>query len=228
MPFDGNTTDTTVGTDTTDTTDDTDITDTAAVAGRLTLVVAEDEAVIRMDLVEQLEELQYRVVGQCGDGATAVDLCAQLRPDAALLDISMPGMDGLAAARAITTDRHTAVVMLTAYSQRELVDQAVSAGAMAYLVKPWSPGELVPAIELARARFAQLQGLTDQVDQLSESLRARKVIDQAKGKLMTAYGLSEAEAFRWLQKAAMDQRSTMIVVADGVLKSGESDSAEIS
>jgi two-component system, response regulator PdtaR len=183
----------------------------------VTVVVAEDEAVIRMDLVEQLRELGYDVVGQCGDGQAAIRLCQELNPAVALLDISMPELDGLAAAGVISRSGRTAVVMLTAYSQRELVEQAVAAGAMAYLVKPWSPTELVPAIELARARSAELRALTSQVDELAESLRARKVVERAKAKLMAAYGISEADAFRRLQKAAMDRRTAMVTVADEIL-----------
>lgn len=198
---------------------------TVPVAGqpaRTTIVVAEDEAVIRMDLVEQLQELGFDVVGQCGDGAAAVQLCRTLAPDLALLDISMPGMDGLTAAGEIAAMGLTAVVMLTAYSQRELVEQAVAAGAMTYLVKPWSPTELLPALELARRRFAEMRELGARVDELSHSLVVRKNVERAKSKLMAAYGLTEEDAFRWLQKAAMDRRTTMLAVAEAVLQtSGE-------
>lgn len=186
-----------------------------------TIVVAEDEAVIRMDLVEQLREIGYDVIGQCGDGASAVRLCCELDPDLVLLDISMPEMDGLAAARHIADRGRTAVVMLTAYSQRELVEQAVAAGAMTYLVKPWSPSELLPALELARGRFAEMRTLADRVGELSHSLAARKTIERAKSRLVAAYGLTEDDAFRWLQKAAMDRRTTMLAVAEAVLTSGE-------
>ncbi len=184
----------------------------------VTVVVAEDEAVIRLDLVEQLTDLGYQVVGQCGDGATAVDLCRALEPDVALLDINMPGSDGLTAARAITPAGSTAVIMLTAYGQRELIDQAVSAGAMAYLTKPWSESDLVPAIETARARFAEMRQLTSQVDQLEDTLRKRKLIDRAKAQLITAYGITEPEAFRMLQKKAMDGRSSMAAIAEQLLR----------
>ncbi len=180
-----------------------------------TVVVAEDEAVIRLDLVEQLQELGYDVVGQCGDGAGAVRLCRDLRPDVALLDINMPGTDGLTAAQQVSGD--TAVIMLTAYGQRELVDRAVAAGAMAYLVKPWSESDLVPAIELARARFAELRQLDSQVGELADTLRKRKLIDRAKAELIKAYGLSEADAFRALQKRAMDGRTSMAAVAADLL-----------
>lgn len=189
------------------------------------LVVAEDEAVIRMDLVEQLLELSYEVVGQCGDGRTAIDLCSQLNPDVVLLDINMPILDGISAAREISS--RTAVVMLTAYAQRELIDEAISAGAMAYLIKPWAPNDLVPAIEMARSRFAEMRTLTSQVDDLTETLRSRKLIDRAKGKLMAAYDMSEAEAFRWLQKGAMDRRTSMVAIAEIVLgDEAEADSAK--
>jgi response regulator NasT len=187
--------------------------------GRATVVVAEDEAVIRMDLVEHLAELGFDVVGQCGDGATAVALCRDLAPELALLDISMPTMDGVTAARQISALGRTAVVMLTAYSQRQLVEQAIAAGAMTYLVKPWSPAELLPALEVARSRFAEMRALTDRVDELSQDLATRKIVERAKSRLVAAYGLSEEDAFRWLQKAAMDRRTTMRDVAEAVLQS---------
>ncbi len=193
------------------------MTETAPAAPAVTVVVAEDEAVIRLDLVEQLAELGYAVIGQCGDGATAVDLCAQLQPDVALLDINMPGSDGLTAAAAIAATGTTAVIMLTAYGQRDLVDRAVAAGAMAYLTKPWSVTDLVPAIETARARFVEMRQLTTQVDQLEGSLRQRKLIDRAKAKLIEAYGISEPEAFRLLQKRAMDGRTSMAAIAEQLL-----------
>ena len=185
-----------------------------------TVVVAEDEAVIRLDLVEQLRELGYEVVGECGDGATAVRLCADLLPDIAVLDVNMPGTDGLTAAREIAAQGRTAVIMVTAYGQRELVDQAVAAGAMAYLTKPWSESDLLPALEMARARFAEIKQLSAQVGQLSDSLRSRKLIDRAKAQLTAAYGMSEAEAFRTLQKRAMDGRTSMAAEAAALL--GES------
>ena len=181
------------------------------------IVVAEDEAVIRLDLVEQLGELGYDVVGECGDGATAVELCRTLAPDVALLDVNMPILDGLAAASAITPGGATAVIMLTAYGQRDLVDRAVAAGAMAYLTKPWSEQDLVPAIETARARFAEMRALSSQVDELSDTIRKRKLIDRAKAQLIQAYGISEPEAFRLLQKKAMDGRTSMAAVAAELL-----------
>lgn len=188
-----------------------------ATADPIRIVVAEDEAVIRLDLVEQLRELGYDVVGQCGDGLTAVDLCRDLAPDVALLDINMPRMDGLAAAAAITPEGKTAVIMLTAYGQRDLVDSAVAAGAMAYLTKPWTEQDLMPAIETARARFAELRALSSQVDELSDTLRKRKLIDRAKAQLIQAYGITEPEAFRLLQKKAMDGRTSMAAVAEQML-----------
>ncbi len=190
-----------------------------------TIVVAEDEAVIRMDLVEQLRELGFSVVGQCGDGAEAVELCRELSPDIALLDISMPVLDGLEAARQISADGKSAVVMLTAYGQRELIEQAVAAGAMTYLVKPWSTVDLLPALELARQRFAEMRQLGDRVEELSQDLETRKAVERAKSRLMAAYGLSENEAFRWLQKAAMDRRTTMKMVAEAVLAGGLGESS---
>lgn len=188
---------------------------------RARVVVAEDEAVIRLDLVEQLRELGYDVVGECGDGATAVELCRSLTPDVVLLDINMPGSDGLSAARAIAPEGSTAVIMLTAYGQRDLVDQAVQAGAMAYLTKPWSPADLLPAIETARARSAEMRQLTSQVDELEDTLRKRKLIDRAKGRLISAYGITEPEAFRMLQRKAMDGRTSMAAVAEQILATPE-------
>ncbi len=181
------------------------------------VVVAEDEAVIRLDLVEQLRELGYDVVGECGDGAAAVALCRDLAPDIALLDINMPGSDGLVAAADIAGLGTTAVVMLTAYGQRDLVDRAVAAGAMAYLTKPWTASDLLPALETARIRFAEMRSLSAQVDDLSDTLRQRKLIDRAKAQLIRAYGISEPEAFRLLQKKAMDGRTSMAAVAEEIL-----------
>ncbi len=199
---------------------------TSEIPPATTVVVAEDEAVIRMDLTEQLRELDFDVVGQCGDGAAAVELCSELKPDVALLDISMPGMDGLEATRLISEQGETAVVILTAYSDRNLVEQAVTAGAMTYLVKPYSPSDLVPALELARQRFGEMRRLGDRVAELSDDLAARKIVERAKSRLMTAYGLSEVDAFRWLQKAAMDRRTTMVAVAETVLSGDSGEGSE--
>lgn len=186
-------------------------------ADGVTVIVAEDEAVIRLDLVEQLTELGYSVVGECGDGATAVQLCRELVPQIALLDISMPVMDGLEAAGHIAGLGDTAVVMLTAYGQRELLERAISAGAMGYLTKPWSPGDLVAALELARVRFVEMRQLSDRADELADSLRKRKLIDRAKARLISTRQLNEPEAFRLLQKRAMDARTSMAEIAERIL-----------
>lgn len=186
------------------------------------VVVAEDEVVIRMDLVEQLQDLGYVVVGAVSDGLEAIQTVREQLPDIAILDINMPGVDGIAAAKQIADEGLCAVVMLTAYSQHELVEQAVAAGAMAYLVKPWKARELDPALRMALARFEEMQKLSTRVDQLSESLRARKRIEQAKSVIQAAFGYSEAEAFRWLQKSAMDQRTSMAAIAERVLDSNQS------
>lgn len=185
--------------------------------GRVTVVIAEDEVVIRMDLEEQLRELGYDVIGQVGNGEAAVELARELNPDIVILDVNMPVMDGISAARLITEEAISAVVMLTAYGQRDLVDQAVEAGAMAYLIKPWTTSELDPALRLALARFVEMQRLSNRVDQLAESLRTRKRLEQAKSVIQAAYGYSEPEAFRWLQKTAMDQRTSMLAIAERVL-----------
>lgn len=184
---------------------------------RVSVVIAEDESLIRIDLEEMLVELGYDVVGSVGDGASAVQLVAQLAPEVAILDIKMPKLDGLSAAEQIFDLGGTAVVMLTAFSQRELVDRAREAGAMAFLVKPVNPGDLTPVIELARARFAEKLVLEAQVSGLTARLDARKNIDRAKGLLQAQFGLDEAGAFRWLQKAAMDRRMSMSAIAEVVI-----------
>jgi two-component system, response regulator PdtaR len=181
------------------------------------VVIAEDEAIIRLDLRETLEEEGYEVVGETGRGDQAVELVRSLRPDIAILDIKMPGKDGLSAAREITDDRLAAVLILTAFSQRDLIEQARDAGALSYLVKPFQSRELIPAIEVALGRFRELQALADEVKGLEAQLEARKVIDRAKGHLMDEHGLSEAESFRFIQKAAMDARVTMRAVAERVI-----------
>ena len=177
-------------------------------SGPLRIVVAEDEAIIRLDLVELLGEEGYEVVGECGRGDEAIGLVDDLRPDLALLDIKMPGVSGIDAARAITARTSTAVVMLTAFSQRELIDEASDAGAMAYLVKPYRREDLVPAIELAVARRRELDGLEEAKAEVEVRFEERKVIDRAKGVLMDRAGISEADAFRQLQRAAMSGRAT--------------------
>ncbi|GAA0523089.1 transcriptional regulator [Saccharopolyspora subtropica] len=182
------------------------------------VLVAEDEALIRLDLVEMLREEGYQVVGEAGDGQEAVRLAEELRPDLVILDIKMPKMDGIEAASNIAGERIAPVVILTAFSQRDLVERARDAGAMAYLVKPFAKRDLVPAIELAVSRFTEVQALEAEVADLTERLEARKVIERAKGLLMTKHNLSEPEAFRWLQRTAMDRRTTMKAVAQAVLE----------
>ena len=184
------------------------------------VVVAEDEAIIRLDLKETLEEEGYSVVGETGRGDKAVELVRELRPDLAILDIKMPGIDGLEAARAITKDRLCAVLILTAFSQREIIEEARDAGALAYLVKPFQKSDLIPAIEVAVGRFKELMALNGEVDALEEQLEARKIIDRAKGVLIDTHGLSESDAFGFIQRAAMNHRSTMKGVAERIL-SGE-------
>jgi len=181
------------------------------------VVIAEDEAIIRLDLVETLAEEGYEVVGEASRGDEAVDLVRTLAPDVVILDIKMPGLDGLSAARVITEERLAAVVILTAFSQRDLVEQARDAGALAYLVKPFQRSELVPAIELAQARFTELRDLAERSESLGQQLATRKLVDRAKGTLMDAHGLSEADAFTFIQRAAMSGRTTMADVAERVL-----------
>jgi len=191
---------------------------TSGIATRV--VVAEDEALIRMDLVEMLSEEGYDVVGEAGDGEAAVALTSELKPDLVVMDVKMPKMDGISAAEQIASRRIAPVVMLTAFSQSELVDRARQAGAMAYVVKPFSKADLVPAIEIARARFAEIQAVEAEVTDLTERLESRKAVDRAKGLLQTGLGLSEPEAFRWIQKTAMDLRKSMREVAEGVIEHG--------
>ncbi|WP_116051631.1 ANTAR domain-containing response regulator [Amycolatopsis palatopharyngis] len=183
------------------------------------VLVAEDEALIRLDLVEMLREEGYEVVGEAGDGEEAINLAVDLKPDLVILDVKMPKLDGIEAASRITSDRIAPVVILTAFSQRDLVERAREAGTMAYLVKPFAKRDLVPAIELAVSRFAELQALESEVAGLNERLETRKVIDRAKGLLMTAQGLTEPDAFRWIQRTAMDRRTTMKAVAEAVVDS---------
>jgi AmiR/NasT family two-component response regulator len=182
------------------------------------VVLAEDEALIRLDLAEMLTEEGYVVAGEAGDGEQAVALARELRPDLVIMDIKMPKVDGIAAAGEIVDERIAPVVMLTAFSQRDLIEQARDAGAMAYLVKPFARHELVPAIELAVSRFAEKRALEDEVATLSDRLETRKVIDRAKGLLMTRQQMTEPEAFRWIQRTAMDRRTTMKAVAEAVVE----------
>jgi len=181
------------------------------------VVIAEDEALIRLDLAESLAEQGYEVVGEASDGAEALELVREHKPDVAILDIMMPGTDGLTAAREIMTDRLAAVVILTAFSQRDLVEQARDAGAMAYLMKPFKREELVPAIELAVARFRELEVLAKEAESLADRLETRKVIDRAKGKLQDGEGMTEHDAFRFIQQTAMSQRVPMRKIAQAVL-----------
>ena len=184
------------------------------------VVIAEDEVLIRMDLAEMLTEEGYDVVGQAGDGARAIELAEELRPDLVIVDVKMPVLDGIAAAESIAGKRIAPVVILTAFSQRELVERARDAGAMAYLVKPFSKSDLVPAIEMAVSRFAELSQLESEVADLTERLETRKSVDRAKGVLQEQLSLSEPEAFRWIQKTAMDLRLSMRQVAEGVIEHG--------
>ena len=188
------------------------------------VVIAEDEALIRMDLAEMLAEEGYAVVGQAADGATAIELAEQERPDLVILDVKMPVLDGIAAAEQIARARIAPVVILTAFSQHELVERARDAGAMAYLVKPFTRSDLVPAIEIALSRFRELGALEQEIADLGEQLAARKAVDRAKGVLQKELGLTEPEAFRWIQKTAMDLRRSMREVADGVVEHGVSHS----
>lgn len=181
------------------------------------VLIAEDEALIRLDLAEMLHEEGFEVVGEAGDGEQAVALAVELEPDLVICDIKMPKMDGIAAAGQIMDKRIAPVVMLTAFSQRDLVERARDAGAMAYLVKPFEKRDLLPAIEMAMSRFAEIKALEAEVTGLRDRLEARKLIERAKGALMTAHALTEPEAFRWIQRAAMDNRTSMRAVAELVL-----------
>lgn len=181
------------------------------------VLVAEDEALIRLDLVEMLREEGYQVVGEAVDGEQAVRLAGELQPDLVIMDVKMPKKDGIEAASLIVGERIAPVVILTAFSQRDLVERARDAGAMAYLVKPFGRRELVPAVELAVSRFAELQALEAEVAGLSDQLATRKLVDRAKGLLMSRKRMSEPEAFRWIQRTAMDRRTTMKVVAEAVI-----------
>lgn len=184
------------------------------------VVIAEDEAIIRLDLKETLEEEGYEVVGETGRGDKAVDLVRELKPDLAILDIKMPGLDGIEAARLITKDRICGVLVLTAFSQREVIEEARDAGALAYLVKPFQKNDLIPAIEVAIGRFRELQALNGEVEELGEQLETRKAIDRAKGMLIDHHGMSESDAYGFIQRGAMNHRTTMRRVADMVI-SGE-------
>ncbi|WP_436795734.1 ANTAR domain-containing response regulator [Actinospongicola halichondriae] len=182
------------------------------------VVIAEDEAIIRLDLKETLEEEGYDVVGETGRGDEAVELVRDLEPDLAILDVRMPGLDGLAAAREISTTKKSAVLILTAYSQRDLIEQARDAGALAYLVKPFQRSELIPAVEIALGRHREMRALHDQTQSLEDQLETRKAVDRAKGILMDDHGMTESEAFEWIQKQAMNGRVKARDVAGQVIE----------
>jgi two-component system, response regulator PdtaR len=181
------------------------------------VVIAEDEAIIRLDLKETLEEEGYDVVGETGRGDEAIDLVRDLEPDLAILDVRMPGLDGLSAAREISANKKSAVLILTAYSQRDLIEQARDAGALAYLVKPFQRSELIPAVEIALGRHREMRALHDQTQSLEDQLQTRKLVDRAKGILMDSYDLGESEAFDWIQKRAMNSRLKARDVAERVI-----------
>ena len=181
------------------------------------VVIAEDEAIIRLDLKETLEEEGYEVVAETGRGDEAVQLVKDHQPDIAILDIKMPGLDGLSAAREIAGERLAAVLILTAFSQRDLIERARDAGALAYLVKPFQKADLLPALEVALGRFKEMKALHDQATSLEEQLENRKAVDRAKGHLMDEHGMTEAAAFAFVQKTAMRERKTMKAVAEAVI-----------
>ncbi len=182
------------------------------------VLIAEDEALIRLDLAEMLREEGYEVAGEAADGETALSLARELRPDLVIVDIKMPGIDGLAVAAAINEERIAPVIVLTAFSQRDLVERAQQAGVMAYLTKPFTQSDLVPAIETAAARFAEMRALEAEISDLSDRIETRKLIDRAKGYLMTEHKLTEPAAFRWIQQAAMERRTTMKQVAAAIIE----------
>ena len=182
------------------------------------VVVAEDESLIRLDIVEILRDNGYDVVGEAGDGETAVRLATELRPDLVVMDVKMPQLDGISAAERLAKDHIAPVVLLTAFSQKELVERASEAGAMAYVVKPFTPNDLLPAIEIALARYEQIITLEAEVADMVERFETRKLVDRAKGLLNEKMGLSEPEAFRWIQKASMDRRLTMRDVAAAIIE----------
>lgn len=189
----------------------------AGVSAPLRIVVAEDEAIIRLDLVEMLREAGHDVVGEAGDGRKAVQLVGELRPDLVVMDVKMPRLDGISAAQEIGGAGLAPVVMLTAFSDKELVERASEAGVMAYVLKPFTADDLRPAITVAAGRWAERKALESEVADLSERLETRKAVDKAKGVLMKSLDLDEAEAFRWIQKAAMDRRLGMREVSDAVV-----------
>lgn len=196
------------------------MTSTEPLTPRSRVVIAEDQALIRLDLAEMLGEEGYQVVGQAADGEEAVALAQELRPDLVVLDVKMPRLDGISAAQRIAEQRLAPVVILTAFGQRELVERARDAGAMAYVVKPFTRNDLVPAIEMAVSRYAEIAALEAEVAGLTDRLETRKAVERAKAVLQERLELSEPEAFRWIQKTAMDLRLSMRQVAEGVLRHG--------
>lgn len=188
---------------------------------RIRIVIAEDESVIAMDLKEMLNNLGYLVVGEAGDGRSVVNLARELRPDVVLMDIKMPDMDGIEASRILTQERIAPVVLLTAFSQRDLIERAREAGVVAYLVKPVQEANLAPAIEIALARFTEFRELEKEVDTLQDQLETRKLVDRAKGILMDTQGLTEAAAFRRIQKMSMNTRKSMKEIAQAIILTHE-------
>jgi two-component system, response regulator PdtaR len=186
-------------------------------SGKTRVVVAEDESLIRIDIVEILRDNGFEVVGEAADGEKAVALAEELRPDLVVMDVKMPLLDGISAAEIITKKKIAPVVLLTAFSQRELVERAAEAGALAYVVKPFTPSDLIPAIDIALTRYQQISALEDEITDLAERLETRKILDRAKGILNDTMGLTEPEAFRWIQKASMDRRLSMREVAETVI-----------
>jgi AmiR/NasT family two-component response regulator len=193
------------------------------------VIVAEDESLIRIDVVETLRDNGFEVIAEAADGEKAVALAEELKPDLVVMDVKMPLMDGISAAEILTKKKIAPVVLLTAFSQRELVERASEAGALAYVVKPFTPNDLIPAIDIALGRYAQIQALEDEVADMAERLETRKILDRAKGILNNTMGLTEPEAFRWIQKASMDRRLTMKEVAQTVIDqlAEKSDNPEI-
>ncbi len=190
------------------------------------VIVADDESIVRMDLREMLESLGYLVVGEAGDGESALHLSRELKPDIVVMDIKMPGMDGIEAGRILTEERIAPVLLLTAYSQQDLVERAKEAGVMAYIVKPFHEADLAPAIEVALQRWSEFRSLEKEVEDLKEALETRKLVDRAKGILMDSQGLSEADAFRRIQKTSMDQRKPMKEVAEAIVLAHEAGKSE--
>ena len=190
------------------------------------VLIAEDEALIRMDLAEMLRDEGYEIVGEAGDGQEAVELAEALNPDLVIMDVKMPRRDGIDAASEIASKRIAPIVILTAFSQRDLVEKARDAGAMAYLVKPFNVNDLIPAIEVAVSRFGEIHALEEEVATLSDRLETRKLVERAKGLLQAKQGMTEPEAFKWIQRAAMDRRTTMKLVAEDVLETLDSPKSE--